>query len=64
MKNKQIQTDPRIKQLGDAKYREYKEWFNQRLDDAIRAAEVTQTESSVDIFSNRELNIDFFMYSY
>ncbi|XP_076245617.1 opa1 mitochondrial dynamin like GTPase isoform X2 [Calliopsis andreniformis] len=37
-----IEIDPRVKQFGEAKYREYREWFNQRLDDAIKAAEVDQ----------------------
>ncbi|XP_015586682.1 dynamin-like 120 kDa protein, mitochondrial isoform X2 [Cephus cinctus] len=34
-----IEIDPRIKELGEAKYREYKIWFDQRLDDAIKAAD-------------------------
>ncbi|XP_076757548.1 opa1 mitochondrial dynamin like GTPase isoform X1 [Xylocopa sonorina] len=42
-----IDLDPRIKQLGEAKYKEYREWFNQRLDDAIRAAEVNQNETGI-----------------
>ncbi|XP_071874551.1 opa1 mitochondrial dynamin like GTPase isoform X1 [Bombus fervidus] len=42
-----IEIDPRIKQLGEAKYKEYKEWFNQRLDDAIKAAEVDQIQPGI-----------------
>ncbi|CAL7942119.1 unnamed protein product [Xylocopa violacea] len=42
-----IDLDPRIKQLGEAKYREYREWFDQRLDDAIRAAEVNENEPGI-----------------
>ncbi|XP_050492847.1 dynamin-like 120 kDa protein, mitochondrial isoform X7 [Bombus huntii] len=48
-----IEIDPRIKQFGEAKYKEYKEWFNQRLDDAIKAAEVDQIQPGVDISFNR-----------
>ncbi|CAK9818538.1 Dynamin-like 120 kDa protein, mitochondrial [Anthophora plagiata] len=48
-----MELDPRIKQYGEAKYREYKEWFNQRLDDAIKAAEVNENQPGVDISSNR-----------
>lgn len=39
IKNWQMQTDPRIKEFGVNKYREYRTWFDQRLDDAIKAAE-------------------------
>lgn len=31
--------DPRIKQLSEAKYNEFRSWFDKRLDDAIAAAE-------------------------
>lgn len=51
-------TDPRIKELGEAKYREYRMWFNQRLDDAIKAAETGKTSDSYNNqinSSNREL---------
>ncbi|XP_046420696.1 dynamin-like GTPase OPA1, mitochondrial isoform X1 [Neodiprion pinetum] len=37
--SEKVEIDPRIKELGESKYREYKDWFNQRLDDAIKAAE-------------------------
>ncbi|XP_076625718.1 opa1 mitochondrial dynamin like GTPase isoform X2 [Colletes latitarsis] len=40
-----IEIDPRLKQYGEIKYREYKHWFDQRLDDAIKAAEVDKNES-------------------
>ncbi|XP_044017914.1 dynamin-like 120 kDa protein, mitochondrial isoform X2 [Aphidius gifuensis] len=39
-----VEIDPRIKDFGDAKYREYKSWFSQRLDDAIQAAETNRVE--------------------
>ncbi|XP_011307605.1 dynamin-like 120 kDa protein, mitochondrial isoform X1 [Fopius arisanus] len=39
-----IEIDPRIKEYGEAKYREYKYWFNQRLEDAIKAAESQRLE--------------------
>ncbi|XP_015430429.1 PREDICTED: dynamin-like 120 kDa protein, mitochondrial isoform X2 [Dufourea novaeangliae] len=48
-----IEIDPRIKQFGEAKYKEYRQWFNQRLDDAIKAAEVTDTESGLGISSKK-----------
>lgn len=38
-KNEKIQTDPRIKELGEAKYHEYRKWFDQRLENAVKAAE-------------------------
>ncbi|XP_046818090.1 dynamin-like 120 kDa protein, mitochondrial isoform X2 [Vespa crabro] len=34
-----IDIDPRIKELGEAKYHEYRRWFNQRLENAVKAAE-------------------------
>lgn len=39
-----MDTDPRIKELGLAKYREYRVWFDQRLDDAIKAADNRQKD--------------------
>ncbi|XP_011138217.1 dynamin-like 120 kDa protein, mitochondrial isoform X2 [Harpegnathos saltator] len=39
-----IEIDPRIKEYGQAKYEEYRVWFNQRLDDAIKAAEIHQRD--------------------
>lgn len=39
-------TDLRLKELGQAKYREYKLWFDQRLENAIKAA---QTNKELDI---------------
>ncbi|KAK2585398.1 hypothetical protein KPH14_010072 [Odynerus spinipes] len=35
-----IEIDPRIKELSEAKYREYREWIAGRLEDAVKAAEV------------------------
>ncbi|KAF7404019.1 hypothetical protein HZH68_006813 [Vespula germanica] len=34
-----IEIDPRIKELGEAKYHEYRRWFEQRLENAVKAAE-------------------------
>lgn len=31
--------DPRLKALTEAKYKQFKNWFDQRLDNAIAAAE-------------------------
>ncbi|KAH0944504.1 hypothetical protein HN011_001053 [Eciton burchellii] len=39
-----IEIDPHIKEIGLAKYEEYKTWFNQRLDDAIKATESQQKD--------------------
>ncbi|XP_012226565.1 dynamin-like GTPase OPA1, mitochondrial isoform X4 [Linepithema humile] len=39
-----IEIDPRIKEFGLSKYREYRVWFDQRLDDAIKAAENRQKD--------------------
>ncbi|XP_043257588.1 dynamin-like 120 kDa protein, mitochondrial isoform X2 [Colletes gigas] len=40
-----IEIDPALKQYGEIKYRQYKQWFDQRLNDAIKAAEIDQNES-------------------
>ncbi|KAL2726777.1 hypothetical protein V1478_007055 [Vespula squamosa] len=34
-----IEIDPRIKELGEEKYHEYRRWFEQRLENAVKAAE-------------------------
>ncbi|XP_023245178.1 dynamin-like 120 kDa protein, mitochondrial isoform X2 [Copidosoma floridanum] len=39
-----IELDPRIKEIGEAKYKEYTLWFNQRLDDAIKAAQSNKND--------------------
>ncbi|XP_043280094.1 dynamin-like 120 kDa protein, mitochondrial isoform X2 [Venturia canescens] len=39
-----VEIDPRIKELGEAKYQQYRAWFQQRLDDAIKAAESRRIE--------------------
>ncbi|KAG7212237.1 hypothetical protein KM043_012568 [Ampulex compressa] len=49
-----IDIDPRIKQLGEAKYQEYRTWFNQRLDDAIKAAEFNENSVTADGSSKRK----------
>ncbi|XP_076652517.1 opa1 mitochondrial dynamin like GTPase isoform X2 [Halictus rubicundus] len=48
-----IEIDPRIKQFGEAKYNEYRNWFNQRLDDAIQAANDTENNMSVAVPSKK-----------
>ncbi|XP_011633956.1 dynamin-like 120 kDa protein, mitochondrial isoform X2 [Pogonomyrmex barbatus] len=37
-----IEIDPRIREFGLSKYQEYRNWFDQRLDNAIKAAESHQ----------------------
>ncbi|KAJ8951088.1 hypothetical protein NQ318_003786 [Aromia moschata] len=39
---KNIDLDPRIKALSESKYKEFRGWFDQRLDDAIAAAEAQE----------------------
>lgn len=34
--------DPRLKQLSEHKLNEWRQWFDQRLDNAIEAAETQQ----------------------
>ncbi|XP_012523905.1 dynamin-like 120 kDa protein, mitochondrial isoform X8 [Monomorium pharaonis] len=54
-----IEIDPRIKEFGVAKYREYRTWFDQRLDDAIKAAESQNTypeNSSIQKSSQQRMN--------
>ncbi|XP_058808186.1 dynamin-like 120 kDa protein, mitochondrial isoform X2 [Phymastichus coffea] len=41
-----IEIDPHFKELGEAKYKEYTIWFNQRLDDAIKAAETNKDNNN------------------
>ncbi|XP_033332567.2 opa1 mitochondrial dynamin like GTPase isoform X2 [Megalopta genalis] len=48
-----IEIDPRIKQYGEAKYREYRNWFNQRLDDAIEAANDNGDDTSAAVPSKK-----------
>lgn len=52
-----IEIDPRIKELSEARYLEYKQWLVERLEDAVKAAEVrrnmqqsTKEESNTRIF--------------
>lgn len=51
-----MQTDPRIKKFADAKYREFKTQFDQRLDDAIKAAEDSQNPER---FIQREIQSEY-----
>ena len=48
--------DPRLKELGEAKYLQYKQWFEQRLEDAIQAAERSKIEQ-IDHPSNSKIQI-------
>ncbi|XP_078044320.1 opa1 mitochondrial dynamin like GTPase isoform X2 [Augochlora pura] len=48
-----IEIDPRIKQYGEAKYREYRNWFNQRLDDAIQAANDNGDDTNIAVPSKK-----------
>ncbi|EEB18045.1 conserved hypothetical protein [Pediculus humanus corporis] len=40
-----VEMDPRLKQLIGAKYKNYKEWFDNRLDQALEAAEKASLEN-------------------
>ncbi|KAF2347978.1 Dynamin superfamily, partial [Trinorchestia longiramus] len=50
-----FELDPRLRELGDARYSELVSWFNKRLDDAIRAAEEEKKDGSQPIFSDGSL---------
>ncbi|KAF2900853.1 hypothetical protein ILUMI_05331 [Ignelater luminosus] len=39
-----IQIDPRLKAMTELKYREFRNWFDQRLDDAIAAADQSNNQ--------------------
>uniref|UniRef100_A0A1Y1LEL3 Dynamin-like GTPase OPA1, mitochondrial n=1 Tax=Photinus pyralis TaxID=7054 RepID=A0A1Y1LEL3_PHOPY len=41
-----IEVDPRLKEMTQNKYREFKDWFDQRLDDAIAVAEKSNSQIS------------------
>lgn len=41
-----FEIDPRLKSLGEAKYKSFRDWFDRRLDDAIQAAETNDPETS------------------
>ncbi|XP_044750698.1 dynamin-like 120 kDa protein, mitochondrial isoform X1 [Coccinella septempunctata] len=41
-----IEIDPRLKALTEAKYKDFKNWFDQRLEDAIQAAEQSESNTS------------------
>nr|CAD7587495.1 unnamed protein product [Timema genevievae] len=41
-----IELDPRLKALGMEKYQNFRGWFDRRLDDAIRAAETSELDST------------------
>ncbi|KRT78589.1 hypothetical protein AMK59_8121 [Oryctes borbonicus] len=44
-----IEIDPRIKAFSETKYKEFKDWFDQRLDNAIAATDQSNQEISVAI---------------
>lgn len=52
-----VNIDPRLKELGEAKYREYKMWFDQRLDNAIKAAESRKSIDQNGNSSNRMFDV-------
>lgn len=47
-------TDPKLKNLTESQYEQLKQWFRNRLDDAIKAAEEEKLEGSV-IFGDGKL---------
>ncbi|XP_052894754.1 dynamin-like 120 kDa protein, mitochondrial isoform X1 [Anopheles moucheti] len=47
-----IEIDPRIKQLSEHKLNEWRQWFDQRLDNAIEAAETQQNPQIESSFQN------------
>lgn len=55
-------SDPRLKTLSQAKYKEFRNWFDQRLDDAIQAAEHNESISS-NIQGNKKQGIPEYILS-
>ena len=49
-----LRLDRRIKELGEAKYQQYRIWFQQRLDNAIKAAESRRVDVENDNSSQSE----------
>ncbi|KFB35872.1 dynamin [Anopheles sinensis] len=47
-----IEIDPRLKQLSEHKINEWRQWFDQRLDNAIEAAETQQNPQIESSFQN------------
>ncbi|XP_035790198.1 dynamin-like 120 kDa protein, mitochondrial isoform X1 [Anopheles albimanus] len=47
-----IEIDPRLKQLSENKMNEWRQWFDQRLDNAIEAAETQQNPQIESSFQN------------
>ena len=39
--------DPRLKAYGEEKYKNFKEWFDKRLDDAIEAADNNKLDTKL-----------------
>ncbi|KAK9869644.1 hypothetical protein WA026_003391 [Henosepilachna vigintioctopunctata] len=50
-----IEIDPRLKSLTEAKYKELKNWFDRRLEDAIEAAEENGVPSSPPVQGYHEI---------
>lgn len=48
-----IDIDPRIKSLTEAKYGQFRSWFDQRLDDAIAAAEQQNAQNPRAVEGNK-----------
>lgn len=40
-------TDPRLKAYGEVQYRNFRDWFDKRLDAAIEAAEKSELDSKL-----------------
>ncbi|XP_067005370.2 dynamin-like GTPase OPA1, mitochondrial isoform X2 [Anabrus simplex] len=53
-----MEIDPRLKALGEAKYRGFREWFDNRLNDAIEAAESSNWESSMSNKAKPDLKLN------
>ncbi|XP_046396373.1 dynamin-like 120 kDa protein, mitochondrial isoform X2 [Ischnura elegans] len=47
-----FEIDPRLKSIGEAKYRNFREWFDRRLDDAIQAAETPNGDPEASFSTN------------
>ncbi|KAL3282671.1 hypothetical protein HHI36_005846 [Cryptolaemus montrouzieri] len=58
-----IEIDPRLKALTESKYKEFKNWFDQRLDDAIQAAEANGTSAPKIQGAKQEINNKTIVYA-
>lgn len=57
-------SDPRLKTLSDSKYKEFRNWFDQRLDDAIAAAEAHENGNTSKTITEGKVIPNYFISEY